>query len=123
MKMGIIGVGAVGSAVAMAAASRAHIREIVLVDLNRARAKAVATDMHYGQALSPVVTIRDGDYADLADAGVVIVTAGVNEKAGGATDRSDHRAEAGEGRSRRGDRGRHRSTRAAGRGGAPAGRP
>src|SRR5690242_12641894 len=89
MKMGIVGVGAVGSAVAMAAASRAHIREIVLVDLNRARAKAVATDMHYGQALSPVVTIRDGDYADLAGAGVVIVTAGINEKAGGATDRSD----------------------------------
>ncbi len=89
MKMGIVGVGAVGSAVAMAAASRAHIREIVLVDLNRARAKAVATDMHYGQALSPVVTIRDGDYADLGGAGVVIVTAGINEKAGGATDRSD----------------------------------
>src|SRR5262249_40197395 len=60
-----------------------------LVDLNRARAKAVATDMHYGQALSPVVTVRDGDYPDLAGAGVVIITAGVNEKAGGATDRSD----------------------------------
>jgi L-lactate dehydrogenase len=45
--------------------------------------------MHYGAALSPLVTIRDGDYADLADAGVAIITAGVNEKAGGATDRSD----------------------------------
>ncbi len=89
MKLGIIGVGAVGSAVAMAAASRARIREIVLIDQNRARAKAVATDMHYGVALSPLVTIRDGDYADLADAGLAIITAGVNEKAGGATDRSD----------------------------------
>jgi L-lactate dehydrogenase len=89
MKLGIIGVGAVGSAIAMAAASRARIREIVLVDQNRARAKAVATDMHYGVALSPLVTIRDGDYADLADAGLAIITAGVNEKAGGATDRSD----------------------------------
>jgi L-lactate dehydrogenase len=45
--------------------------------------------MHYGAALSPLVTIRDGDYADLADAGVAIITAGINEKAGGATDRSD----------------------------------
>ena len=89
MKMGIIGVGSVGSAIAMAAASRARVREVVLVDRNRARAKAVATDMHYGEALSPLVTIRDGDYADLSDAGVVIITAGINEKAGGATDRSD----------------------------------
>ena len=81
MKMGIIGVGSVGSAIAMAAASRARVREIVLVDRNRARAKAVATDMHYGAALSPFVSIRDGDYADLADAGLAIITAGVNEKA------------------------------------------
>jgi malate/lactate dehydrogenase len=89
MKLGIIGVGAVGSATAMAAALRARVREIVLIDLDRARAKAVATDMHYGVALSPLVSIRDGDYADLADAGLAIITAGVNEKAGGATDRSD----------------------------------
>jgi L-lactate dehydrogenase len=89
MKLGIIGVGAVGSAIAMAAASRARAREIVLLDRTRARAKAVATDMHYGEALSPLVMIRDGDYAEMADAGVVIITAGVNEKAGGATDRND----------------------------------
>src|SRR5687768_4643112 len=89
MKMGVIGVGSVGSAIAMAAASRARVREIVLVDRNRARAKAVATDMHYGAALSPLVSIRDGDYADLADAGLAIITAGINEKAGGATDRND----------------------------------
>ena len=51
--------------------------------------QAVATDMHYGVALSPLVSIRDGDYADLADAGLAIITAGVDEMAGGATDRSD----------------------------------
>ena len=66
MKLGIIGVVAVGSSTAMAAALRARVREIVLIDLDRARAKAVATDMHYGVALSPLVSIRDGDYADLA---------------------------------------------------------
>lgn len=89
MKMGIIGVGSVGSAIAMAAASRARVREVVLVDRTRARAKGVATDMHYGAALSPLVSIRDGDYAGLADAGLAIITAGINEKAGGATDRND----------------------------------
>jgi L-lactate dehydrogenase len=87
--LGIIGIGAVGSAIAMAAASRAQLHDIVLVNRTRARARAVATDMHYGVALSPMVTIRDGDYADLADAGLAIITAGINEKTGGATDRSD----------------------------------
>ena len=89
MKLGIIGVGAVGAATAMAVALRARARELVLVDRNRARAKAVATDMHYGVPLSPLVAIRDGDYDDLEGAGIVIIAAGINEKAGGATDRSD----------------------------------
>lgn len=89
MKLGIIGVGAVGSATAMAVALRARARELVLIDQNRARAKAVAVDMHYGIPLSPIVSIRDGDYDDLAGAGLVIITAGINEKAGGATDRND----------------------------------
>jgi L-lactate dehydrogenase len=35
------------------------------------------------------VELRAGDYPDLADAMLVIVTAGINEKSGGATDRSD----------------------------------
>jgi L-lactate dehydrogenase len=89
MKAGIIGVGAVGAATTMAIALRARARELVLLDRDRARAKAVATDMHYGVPLSPLVTISDGDYEDLAGAGVVIIAAGVNEKAGGATDRND----------------------------------
>lgn len=89
MKLGIIGVGAVGSATAMAAALRARARELVLIDKDRTRAKAVATDMHYGVPLSPIVAIKDGDYDDLAGAALAIITAGINEKAGGATDRND----------------------------------
>jgi L-lactate dehydrogenase len=89
MKLGIIGVGAVGAATAMAVALRARVRELVLIDRNQARARAVATDMHYGVPLSPLVTITDGGYDDIVDAGVVVITAGVNEKAGGATNRSD----------------------------------
>jgi prephenate dehydrogenase len=37
MKLGIIGVGAVGAPTAMAAVLRAHVREIVLVDKDTAR--------------------------------------------------------------------------------------
>jgi L-lactate dehydrogenase len=49
----------------------------------------VATDIRYGAPLSGRTDIRDGDYADLAGAGVVMITSGVNEKSGGATDRTD----------------------------------
>jgi len=55
----------------------------------RARAKAVAVDLRYGAPLCQEVASRDGDYPDLAGANVVLVTAGVNEKSGGATDRND----------------------------------
>jgi L-lactate dehydrogenase len=89
MKVGIVGVGAVGAATAMAIALRSRVRELILLDRDRARARAVATDMHYGVPLSPLVTVRDGDYGDLEGAGLAIVGAGVNEKAGGATDRND----------------------------------
>jgi L-lactate dehydrogenase len=45
----------------------------------------VVTDLQYGAALSSVVQIRDGDYSDLTGAALVMITVGMNEKAGGAT--------------------------------------
>ena len=89
MKVGVIGAGAVGAACALAMILRGAAREIVLVDRTRKRALAVAADMRYGAPLSPTTDIRDGDYAELAGAAVVMITAGVNEKTGGATDRND----------------------------------
>jgi len=89
MKLGIIGTGNVGCAAALAAVARGSAREIVLVNRTRKTAKAVATDIRYGTPLFPKVDIRDGDYDALAGAGVVLITAGVNEKSGGATDRND----------------------------------
>jgi L-lactate dehydrogenase len=89
MKVAIIGAGAVGATCAMALGQRGSAREIVLVDRTRARATAVALDMRYGGPVSPTADIRDGSYEDLKGADLVMITAGVNEKTGGATDRSD----------------------------------
>jgi L-lactate dehydrogenase len=89
MKIGVIGAGAVGSACLLSIVMRGCAREIVVLDRTRKRAIAVATDMQYGATLSSAVDIRDGDYPDLAGAALVMITAGVNEKTGGATDRSD----------------------------------
>jgi L-lactate dehydrogenase len=89
MKLGIIGTGNVGNAIALAAAARGSAREMVLINRTRKVADAVATDLHYGVPLGQRIDISDGDYDALSGAGVVLITSGVNEKTGGATDRSD----------------------------------
>lgn len=89
MKVGVIGAGGVGAACLMALVCRNSAREIVVVDRTPKRAKAVATDIRYGTPLGPRIDVTDGDYSSLAGAGLVMITAGANEKAGGATDRGD----------------------------------
>jgi L-lactate dehydrogenase len=89
MKIGIIGAGAVGAACAMATVMKGCASELVLVNRSRDRAKGMATDMGYGAPLSSSTKVTDGDYSDLAGAALVMVTVGVNEKSGGATDRND----------------------------------
>jgi L-lactate dehydrogenase len=89
MKIGIIGAGAVGSACLTALVQGRVGREIVVVNRDRKKARGLVTDVQYGAVLSPGVDIRDGDYADLRGAALVMITAGVNEKTGGATDRGD----------------------------------
>jgi L-lactate dehydrogenase len=90
VKVGVVGAGAVGAATALSLIQRGGMfRELVVLDRDRKRADGVATDMRYATPLSPTVDIRAGDYDALTGAELVIVTAGVNEKTGGATDRSD----------------------------------
>jgi L-lactate dehydrogenase len=89
MKAGIIGMGTVGRATALAAMQRGSAAELVLVNRHAELAQAVALDLSYGAPVSATCTVRAGDYADLSGAGIIVITAGVNEKHGGATDRSD----------------------------------
>jgi L-lactate dehydrogenase len=89
MKIGIVGAGAVGSACLTAAVQRRVAREIIVVNRDRKKARGLVTDVQYGAVLSPGIELRDGDYADLKGAALVMITAGVNEKTGGATDRND----------------------------------
>ncbi|RZN35171.1 lactate dehydrogenase [Bradyrhizobium sp. Leo121] len=88
-RVGIVGAGAVGAACAMALGLRRSADEVVLVNRTQARSVGIATDITYGAAMGDVTAVRSGDIADLTGCSVVLLTAGVNEKAGGATDRSD----------------------------------
>jgi len=89
MKIGIIGAGAVGSACLTAIVMRGCAQEILVLDRDRKKARGLVTDVQYGAVLSPGVEVREGDYADLEGATLVMITAGVNEKTGGATDRDE----------------------------------
>ena len=81
-KIGIVGAGMVGSASAFAMVMRGVGREIVLVDLNRARAEAEANDIFHAVPFANPLTVRAGDYADLEDANVVVIAGGVAQRPG-----------------------------------------
>src|SRR4051812_29442614 len=82
MKIGIVGCGMVGSTSAYALVMSGVGREIVLVDLNRARAEAEANDIYHAVPFAHPLTVRAGDYPDLAGAQVVVIAGGVAQKPG-----------------------------------------
>jgi L-lactate dehydrogenase len=89
MKAGIVGMGTVGRAAALATMQRGSTAELVLVNRHAELAQAVALDLSYGAPVSATCTVRAGGYAYLSGAGIIVIAAGVNERSGGATDRSD----------------------------------
>jgi L-lactate dehydrogenase len=82
MKIGIVGCGMVGSTSAYALVMSGVGREIVLVDLNRARAEAEANDIYHAVPFAHPLSVRAGDYPELAGARVVVIAGGVAQKPG-----------------------------------------
>lgn len=82
MKIGVVGCGMVGATSAYALLMSGVGREIVLVDVNRARAEAEANDISHAVPFAHPLTIRAGEYADLDGARVVVIAGGVAQKPG-----------------------------------------
>ena len=82
MKIGIIGSGLVGATAGYAIVMRGVAREVVLVDLNRARAQAEADDILHAVPFAHPVSVRAGDYEHLSGCRLVVVAAGVSQKPG-----------------------------------------
>ena len=82
MKVGVIGAGAVGATTAYALVMRGVCREIILVDLNKQRSQAEADDILHAVPFAHPVRVSAGDYADLRDSSMVIITAGAAQKPG-----------------------------------------
>ncbi len=81
-KITILGAGNVGASIAYTLTLEGLCSELVLVDINKDKAKGEAMDIRQGIAFCPEVDIRSGDYADAADSDIVIVTLGIARKPG-----------------------------------------
>ena len=81
-KVVVIGAGKVGSTVAYTIMMNNLTSEIVLVDVDKSRARGEALDISHGIAYFKQLTIREGDYEDCADADVIIISAGIGRQPG-----------------------------------------
>lgn len=81
-KCAIIGSGGVGATTAFTLIQGGLFNEIVLVDANHKKAEGEALDIGHGVPFIKPVNIYAGEYADLKDAYLVIITAGANRGPG-----------------------------------------
>ncbi|MBO5484925.1 MAG: L-lactate dehydrogenase [Lachnospiraceae bacterium] len=79
-KVAIIGCGFVGSATAFSLMQSGLFSEMVLLDMDQKKAEGEAMDIIHGMPFSTPMKIYAGDYDDIADSAIIIVTAGCNQK-------------------------------------------
>ena len=81
-KVVMIGCGFVGAACAFSIMQSGLFSEMVLIDADRAKAEGEALDISHGVPFAKPMKIYAGDYDDIKNASLVIITAGANQKPG-----------------------------------------
>ena len=81
-KISVIGAGFVGSATVFALMDSGLASEIVLVDINREKAKGEILDLAHGAAFVKPVNLIEGDAEATKDSDIIIITAGANQRTG-----------------------------------------
>ncbi|MBO5154732.1 MAG: L-lactate dehydrogenase [Eubacterium sp.] len=79
-KVAIIGCGFVGAACAFALMQSGMFSEMVLIDVDKSRAEGEAMDISHGVPFAKPAKIYAGDYDDIRDASIIVITAGANQK-------------------------------------------
>ena len=79
-KAAMIGCGFVGASSAFALMQSGIFSEMVMIDADHAKAEGEAMDLSHGLPFARPVKIYAGDYDDIVDAGIIIITAGANQK-------------------------------------------
>lgn len=83
MKIAIIGIGSVGSAVATAVKNTGFVHEMVLFDRDAIRARAAAEDLGHAASFAFDVKITAvSNYRGIRGSDIVIISAGANQKIG-----------------------------------------
>ena len=82
VRVAIIGAGHVGSTCAYALLLRGLASEIVLINLDRERAKGEAMDLNHGMLFARPVRVWAGDFADCDGSDIVVLAAGVAQHPG-----------------------------------------
>lgn len=83
-KVVIIGCGNVGMSYAYALLNqRTYVNKLVLIDLNRERIEGEVADLNHCLPYAPSkISINVGNYEDCANARIVVIAAGANQKSG-----------------------------------------
>ncbi len=81
-KVVVIGTGFVGTSYAYALLNQGVVNEVVLIDLDQAKADGEARDLNHGMAFGNPMRIKAGDYEECHNADLVVITAGANQKPG-----------------------------------------
>lgn len=81
-KVVVIGCGFVGSAISFCLMQSGLFSEMVLIDADEAKAQGEAMDIGHGVPYVGNIRIYAGDYGDVKDAAMIIITAGVSQKVG-----------------------------------------
>ncbi len=81
-KVAIVGCGFVGAASAFALMQSGMFSEMVLIDADQDKAEGEALDISHGLPFAKPMQIYAGTYEDLADASIIVVTAGAGQKPG-----------------------------------------
>lgn len=83
-KVVIIGCGNVGMSYAYALLNqRTYVNKLILIDINKERVEGEVMDLNHCLSYAPSkISINAGDYNDCADARIVVIAAGANQKPG-----------------------------------------
>ena len=81
-KITILGAGCVGATVAYTIATAGTCSNILLVDINKDKAKGEAMDIRQGVSFGHNVEVHDGSYEDAVGSDIVVVTLGIARKPG-----------------------------------------
>ncbi len=81
-KITIIGAGSVGATIAYTLSKEDIASELVLIDINKAKAEGEVMDIIQGTFFRDPISIIAGDYEDAKDSDIVIITSGIARKPG-----------------------------------------